>query len=359
MDGRNGLLGGKHHASSLTVNQPFCTWGGTYDSVEKDFTEEERAGGPWNNRGVEAELVLERDYVSPADNNIRGTITLTRVPEEMEGDYRIYWYVGDQYVSGTYHMDVREGATASFECSPHFWKVMPEYLPVWAEITNNYDEDLQLRFMVPVQVRDYSTSEYRDIEFGSNVFPYEIHLLRDQNTILVYGLDDQGKYTKLVNVFVCSVGLYSPTPLGNFEVNYKARWGELNGGVWGQYASQFNGNMLFHSVPYRSDRNFDIEFEEYNLLGTPASSGCVRMSTLDAMWIYDHCRKGTKVIITDNGSCPVDKPIPVHINEDGRLRGWDPTDPSDENPTRSKNPPIVHIMQGKISLAHRPDPLFQ
>ena len=43
---------------------------------------------------------------------------------------------------------------------------------------------------------------------------------------------------------------------------------------------------------------------EYNKLGSPASLGCVRLTTADAKWIYDNCKAGTKTLIYDNTETP-------------------------------------------------------
>ena len=337
MDQSNILAGGAQcQAETVVKNEPNCLFSGTCATMEKNYDPEQEAQSA-DNYGVEATLTLESPTVSPAASVIRAKLTFTSVPENMAGDYRLYWYFGDMFSGNEWHFTVEEGAVAEFECSVHFDDVM-DVLPIWAELTDNSDSDVKLRYVTQVQV-DYSTAEYKDSEYSA--YPYEVHLLRNHNVVIIYGLDEKGEYTKVVNVFVCSVGVHNPTPTGEFEINYKARWGSLMLDLYGQYVSQFNGNMLFHSVPYRSRELFNIEFEEYNKLGTPASSGCVRLSVSDAMWIYDHCRQGTKVQIYDSDTCPVEKPVPIIISEDSRLRGWDPTDPYEDNPTRATNVPEV------------------
>ena len=66
-------------------------------------------------------------------------------------------------------------------------------------------------------------------------------------------------------------------------------------GEGGYYWTQFQGNYLFHSVPFDKDKK--IEAAEAAKLGTPASHGCVRLSIDDAKWIYDHIPRGTEVTI--------------------------------------------------------------
>ena len=151
---------------------------------------------------------------------------------------------------------------------------------------------------------------------------------------MVYGLDSSNHYSKVVQTFVVSVGKSStPTPTGTFKTSNKYRWGLLYGGVYGQYSTRFNGAILFHSVPYYSMNPGDIEWEEYNKLGSGASAGCVRMKVSDVKWIYDNCPIGTTVKVYD-GNLPdgVTKPSAQKLPADSPNKGWDPTDPDPGNP---------------------------
>ena len=98
---------------------------------------------------------------------------------------------------------------------------------------------------------------------------------------------------------------------------------------------------MFHSVPYWSKDQDNIEWEEYEKLGTAASSGCVRLATIDAKWIYDYCLTGTSVKVYDSEELPVVKPVQCIILEDYLFRGWDPTDPDPDNPTKPSDPPVM------------------
>lgn len=102
---------------------------------------------------------------------------------------------------------------------------------------------------------------------------------------------------RVVKQFVCSTGEQgSETPTGTFQI---AERGESfyseKVGEGGYYWTQFQGNYLFHSVPFDKDKK--IEAAEAAKLGTPASHGCVRLSVDDAKWIYDHIPRGTEVTI--------------------------------------------------------------
>ena len=96
---------------------------------------------------------------------------------------------------------------------------------------------------------------------------------------------------------------------------------------------------LFHSVPYYSQHKDDVEYDQFNELGTPASLGCIRLMVNDVKWIYDNCDIGTRVIIYDDAEDPgpMGKPGTIYTDPaDETLRGWDPTDPDPENPWDDK-----------------------
>ena len=85
-----------------------------------------------------------------------------------------------------------------------------------------------------------------------------------------------------------------------------------------------------------------LEYEEFNKLGSPASLGCVRLNVQDAKWIYDNCPYGTTVIVYDDETSPgpLGKPSVIKIPEDSPYRGWDPTDPDSSNPWNNCSPSI-------------------
>ena len=147
--------------------------------------------------------------------------------------------------------------------------------------------------------------------------------------VLVYG-NDNGKYTKLVKVFTVSTG--AQTPLGVYRTSDKYVWHQLVGNVWGQYSTRITGHILFHSVPYLKQTKDSLEYWEYNLLGTKRSLGCIRLTVIDAKWLYDNCPKGTKVEIFDSGLNGINKPSIPKIDTSSPKRGWDPTDPDPANP---------------------------
>lgn len=163
-------------------------------------------------------------------------------------------------------------------------------------------------------------------------FPYLIKVNKQQNCITVYGADENGNYNIPYKAMVCSAG--NDTPLGEFNTSARYDWKILKGDVWGQYSTRIVGHILFHSVPYRSRAKNTLIAKYYNKLGTIASAGCIRLTTIDAKWIFDNCPIGTTVIIyNDSDPGPLGKPSAIKITNDN---GWDPTDPDGANPWYKK-----------------------
>jgi hypothetical protein len=327
------FVGGSGRADKVVVEEEGCTVNLRYGDM-MNYAEDNEPDSPVEDTVI-GDLVAN-PTISPANSIVDATITFTHVPEYMEGDYRIYWYIGDTLSYYEWSFDLKEGATAQFKSSAHFYDEV-NVLPVWVKLVNKTTEQ-ELRFVTKVNVVGYSLQEFEELDTR---YPYEIHLLRNQNVIIIYGMDENGEYTKLVNVFPCSTGYWNETELGDFEIGLQMRWGSLMADLYGQYSSQFNYNQLFHSVPYWSKDQNNIEWEEYEKLGTAASSGCVRLATIDAKWIYDYCPTGAPVKVYDSEELPVVKPIQCVILEDYLFRGWDPTDPDPENPTKPSDPPVL------------------
>ena len=104
---------------------------------------------------------------------------------------------------------------------------------------------------------------------------YRIDVNCEQNIVIVYRKNNDNSYEPY-KAFVCSVG--TDTPHGTFQISEKYEWRNLFGNVWGQYATRITGHILFHSVPYFTPDKDNLEYEEYNKLGTVASMGCIRLT---------------------------------------------------------------------------------
>ena len=165
---------------------------------------------------------------------------------------------------------------------------------------------------------------------------YKIDVNCEQNVVNIYEKDENGEYTKCVKAMLCSIGGATPRS-GTYKLKYRWSWLGLQGDVYGQYATQITGNILFHSVPYtRKYDNSSLEYWEYDKLGTNASLGCIRLTVGNAKWIYDNCSTGTLVTFySDSNPGPLGKPSEQKISGVESCREWDPTDPAGENPWRN------------------------
>ncbi|MDD6049771.1 MAG: peptidoglycan-binding protein [Clostridiales bacterium] len=132
--------------------------------------------------------------------------------------------------------------------------------------------------------------------------PYAITVDVANQVTTVYGLDENGEYTKIVRQMLCSTGMKGyPSDVGDWVLNGRtARWCYFP--KWGshaQYWTRINSSIAFHSVIYNSVNTMDLSVKSYNKLGSRASHGCIRLTVADARWIYNNCGAGTVVTITE------------------------------------------------------------
>ena len=162
--------------------------------------------------------------------------------------------------------------------------------------------------------------------------PYFIKVNYGANVVTIYTKDSDGNYTVPYKAMVCSCGTYTPKN-GTYKTSNKYTWRLLINNVYGQYATRIVGSILFHSVPYTSNKKDTLEYWEYDKLGQTASAGCVRLTVRDAKWIYDNCPRGTMVeFYSSSNPGPLGKPSAQKISSVEECRNWDPTDNVTENP---------------------------
>lgn len=164
------------------------------------------------------------------------------------------------------------------------------------------------------------------LKIGANEKLY-IEVNRRHCTVTVFAKDGKNGYIIPVIAFACSVGKAgTPTPRGTYYTDRKHRWKGLMGPSWGQYATHVVGGIYFHSVAGSTRSVHNIKASNYNMLGRPASHGCIRLCVRDAKWIYDHCALKTKVKIFDSSyKGPLGKPKTIKISGS---TNYDPTDPA-------------------------------
>ena len=120
---------------------------------------------------------------------------------------------------------------------------------------------------------------------------YLIYVNLKKYKVNVY--EGKSRQWKLLKSYLCTIGKPStPTPKGIFEVGIKGLVFGKNKGYKCYYYTQFKGNYLFHSIIY----NLNDTIRD-GRLGMALSDGCIRLSKVNAKWIWDNIPEDTKVII--------------------------------------------------------------
>ena len=182
-------------------------------------------------------------------------------------------------------------------------------------------------------VMENNSSAMEEVQTDATL--YMIAVNRVANCVTVYTKDEMGNYTVPVRSFACSCGAeLDYTPLGIYTTSNYYDWRLMVDGTYAQYAIRFNGPILFPSVPQYTKDASNLEWEQFNLLGSSASLGCVRLAVSDVKWLYENCPQGTLVMVYDDAENPgpLGKPVQVQIAESSLFKGWDPTDDNPLNP---------------------------
>ncbi len=196
-------------------------------------------------------------------------------------------------------------------------------------------------FFAAVQMGDVSVSAAEG---------YSIKVNYQTNTVTIYYNGEP------VRGCLCSTGTWTPKS-GTYRMSSKYRWAMLKGNVWGQYCTVITGNIWFHSVPYVSKSPSDLEYWEYDKLGTTCSAGCVRLAVRDVKWIYENCPSGTPVTFyasSDPG--PYGKPEALKISSaPDPYNKWDPTDPDEDNPWNKDTVYMQHAFNTSEYVKYNPN----
>ena len=161
--------------------------------------------------------------------------------------------------------------------------------------------------------------------------PYIAKVNRQCCVVTIYARDGSNGYIIPVKAMLCSVGLPTPeleTPTGVYHTTQKWRWKMLMGPSYGQYVTNVipQYGIHFHSVAGSNMTSYNLSAADYNMLGSPASHGCIRLNVANAKWIYDNCALGMEVTIYDSSNPgPLGKPEGIKIPAS---QNWDPTDPN-------------------------------
>ncbi len=140
--------------------------------------------------------------------------------------------------------------------------------------------------------------------------PYAITVDVRNQVVKVYGRDDQGGYTVPVRQMICSTGTKAtPSDVGDWVMDgRRARWCYFSlYNSHAQYWVRINENIAFHSVIYRAVDYQAMSVKSYNMLGSRASHGCIRLLVSEAKWMYENIKEG--VVCTIREDLPEDQEL--------------------------------------------------
>lgn len=130
----------------------------------------------------------------------------------------------------------------------------------------------------------------------------------------------------IISEFVSTAKKGATTPIGNWKIqgdngkNAKYRTAKMSSGeTFAEFLVRFKGAKCMHTVPYKErQKTGHVNKEQFNLLGSVASAGCVRMPNVLAKFIYENCPLGTpvKVFKDDKSTYPMGKPIKYKATSD-------------------------------------------
>ena len=151
---------------------------------------------------------------------------------------------------------------------------------------------------------------------------------RTRGRVTIYGYNSAtGSYDTPIKSMICSVGNpISYTAAGTYKIGWQLKKKQMRGEdyvCWAPYVSQIYDAVYFHGVASSTPDLNMISAVDFNSLGSPMSHGCVRLTAIDAKWIYDNVSSGTTVRIGDNLDYPLTNP--TRYTWTGGAFGSDPT----------------------------------
>lgn len=172
--------------------------------------------------------------------------------------------------------------------------------------------------------------------------PYYLYAEKGSYTLAVYGLDDSNQYTRLIKTFRMAIGRGTMTPSGKFTLGRKSRWYNFGSTYKAQYAINYNSRLLIHGPLYEAEDNMRLRPEYYTSIGSQSTSGCLRLTTGDVLWIYNNIASGTTLEIVNGSPRGLSSSAPPPLIDES----YDPTDP---NVVRSINKPVISLSTSALT----------
>ena len=147
------------------------------------------------------------------------------------------------------------------------------------------------------------------VEAAQDGRPWYVRVDTYNQMVSIYALDENAKYTRLINQFICTAGKRDDYTKKIFQVlndedRYRWKYFSTFGGGYCEYATRIYSPFLFHSMMFETKNEDTLMIETYVELTFPDSHGCIRLMPQDAKWVYDNCIAGTYVEVIDGKANP-------------------------------------------------------
>lgn len=172
----------------------------------------------------------------------------------------------------------------------------------------------------------YRINDLTDIYTG----PYYVTVDRVNCVMTIYNRD---RTVPVKSIRISPGADGTETPLGTYWLESCDRWQLLMGPSWGQFGVNVVGaglgGIYIHSVPGSSPDYYSVPEVAYNILGYPASHGCIRCCVADVKWVYYNCDGAPITIFDGNYSSEEAMKGPLGRRPLVPMTGsYDPTDPA-------------------------------
>lgn len=168
-------------------------------------------------------------------------------------------------------------------------------------------------------------------KYDTPVKTFTVCVGRDVSTVAgTGGLTEDTSYTPIGTYSICTNGQ-------SVKYTMKKMLEPDDSICYARWTTHVVGNIYFHSIAVANESHYALPAYRYNLLGSPASAGCIRMAVADAKWIYDYTSTGNKVKIKKGST---KKPGPLGKLKTIKVKAginYDPTDPGVPDSRKKKD----------------------
>jgi hypothetical protein len=177
--------------------------------------------------------------------------------------------------------------------------------------------------------KEKTTASTRKAESAYDPGSYVMRVFYDRCVAVVYQVDGNGNEIPYRTMIIGpGTDPYDPIWGSSFYLSPVASW--VNFTAWNppvpvRYVTSITGDYFFHSVAYYTMYDpSSMKTWQYDMLGGPASAGCIRMTVADARWLFYNAYSISRCHFHVYSS---GYEVGYYYYPAQNYDGWDPTDP--------------------------------